>query len=180
MPYTVQDARDLLISSVLCPDPVLYIDDRWLYDQKDELTKVVETNLINQKPKVTKRGEDITIVGAGYSAFLATQASMMVDALGVSAEVVDVRILNPLDLEVILMSVQKTGRLLVVDGGWSNCGFAGEIIASVCERINLSGFKCTPKRITLPDAPAPCSAPLEKIYYPDASLIMETANSMCN
>ena len=180
MPSSVSDARDLLISSVLCPDPVLYIDDRWLYDQTDVLDSVVETNLVQQMPKVTKAGKDITIVGAGYSAFLAKQVSEIVGASGISAEVVDVRILNPLDPKIILDSVQTTRRLLVIDGGWSNCGFAGEIIARVCERMKPSQLKCSPKRVTLPESPAPCSSVLEKLYYPEASSIADIAISMCD
>lgn len=180
MPSSVADARDLLISSVLCPDPVLYIDDRWLYDQTEELGPVSHITLRNEQPSVTKNGEDITVVGAGYSAFLAQQAGNMVNASGISAEVIDVRVLNPFKSECIIASVRKTGRLIVIDGGWSNCGFAGEIIASVCERLSPSELKCMPQRITLPDAPAPCSSALEKLYYPDASIIVPKLISMCD
>ena len=180
MPSSVADARDLLISSVLCPDPVLYIDDRWLYDQTDKLGPVDHIDLRDEQPNVTKTGEDITVVGAGYSAFLAQQVSELAKNSGVSAEVIDVRILNPLNPDRIIESVRKTGRLMVIDGGWSNCGFAAEIIASVCERLTPSELKCTPQRVTLPDAPAPCSSVLEKLYYPDASTIVPKLISMCD
>ena len=179
MPSSVADARDLLISSVLCPDPVLYIDDRWLYDQTDELGAVHHTDLRNEQPNVTKIGEDITVVGAGYSAFLAQQVSNLAEASGISAEVIDVRVLNPFNPNRVIKSVRKTGRLMVIDGGWANCGFAGEIIASVCERLHPSELKCMPQRITLPDAPAPCSSALEKFYYQDASTILPKLISIC-
>ena len=65
MPSTVADARDLLIASVLCKDPVIYIDDRWLYEQEDNLPKIVELDLKTQKPKITSKGKDVTIVASG-------------------------------------------------------------------------------------------------------------------
>ena len=71
-----------------------------------------------------------------------------------------------------LPSVEKTGRLCVVDGGWKNCGLAGEIIASVLERIDLKRMCNKPMRITLPDAPAPTSSKLEEIYYPSVETIV--------
>lgn len=178
MPSSVADARDLLVASVLCPDPVLYIDDRWLYEQIDDLPPVVEIDLRKEGPKCLIEGKDLTIVGSGYSALLAMQARDLLDKSGLSAEVIDLRVLNPFVPDIILKSVRKTGRLLVVDGAWRNCGFAGEVIASVVEQINLSDFKARPKRITLPEAPAPTSHILEKIYYPNANQILKEAQSL--
>ena len=178
MPSSVADARDLLVASVLCPDPVLYIDDRWLYEQIDDLPPVVELDLRKEGPKCLIEGKDLTIVGSGYSTLLAMQARDLLDKSGLSAEVIDLRVLNPFVPDIILKSVRKTGRLLVVDGAWRNCGFAGEVIASVVEQINLSDFKARPKRITLPEAPAPTSHILEKIYYPNANQILKEAQSL--
>lgn len=178
MPSSVADARDLLVASVLCPDPVLYIDDRWLYEQIDDLPPLVELDLRKEGPKCLIEGKDLTIVGSGYSTLLAMQARDLLDKSGLSAEVIDLRVLNPFVPDIILKSVRKTGRLLVVDGAWRNCGFAGEVIASVVEQINLSDFKARPKRITLPEAPAPTSHILEKIYYPNANQIFKEAQSL--
>lgn len=174
MPATVADARDLLISSVLCNDPVLYIDDRWLYELTDDLPEVNETSLAHEEPKYLKRGNDITLVAAGYSVQLCLDAAAILQREGISAEVIDLRIINPLKPDLIIQSVCKTKRLVVVDGGWSNCGLAGEIIATVVERINLNQLVMKPKRITLPDAPAPTSCTLENIYYPNANSIANT------
>ena len=85
------------------------------------------------------------MVGAGYSAYLAQKVAAEIRAMGLTADVIDVRVLNPFDPEIILRSVSKTGKLLVVDGGWSNCGFAGEVIASVCERLDPSKLICSPQ-----------------------------------
>ena len=91
---------------------------------------------------------------------------------GVFAEVIDLRILNPFSPESIVASVSKTGRLLVLDGGWSPCGMAGEVIASVIERVSPATLKKSPIRVTLPFSPAPTSRVLEKAYYPTGEMIL--------
>jgi len=168
MPATVSDARDLLVAAVLCDDPVMYIDDRWLYELEDDLAPITELDLATQGPRCLAAGSDITIVGAGYSTQLAMKARQALGGQSVSAEVIDLRVLNPFEPKAIIASVQKTGRLLVVDGGCRNAGFAGEVIASVAERVDPSSLRKPPRRLTLPDAPAPTSRVLERLYYPTA------------
>ena len=166
MPSTVSDARDLLIASVLCKDPVIYIDDRWLYDVEGELGPVVELDLTKEGPRRLVSGVDVSIVGSSYSSYIAHEAASVLNLEGYSVEVIDVRVLNPLNADLIIESVRKTGRLIVVDGGWKNSGFAAEIIAAVVECVGLDYLKQPPCRICLPSAPAPTSRVLEKIYYP--------------
>lgn len=178
MPYTVTDARDLLIASVLSPDPVMYIDDRWLYDQVEELEPVQELDLKTQGPRVLSSGTDLTIVGSSFSTRLAKEASDILALEGISAEVVDLRVLNPFDPDIICKSVQKTGRLLVVDGGWRTCGFSSEVISCVSEGLPPEKMKHSPVRVTLPDCPAPTSRALEKIYYPDVNKVVDAAKSL--
>ena len=166
MPYSVSDARDLLIASVLSGDPVVYIDDRWLYPNEEELKPIREYNLKTQGPKIIKSGNDLTLVSAGYSTHLALEASRILSNQGIEAEVIDMRVLNPISPKLIIESVMKTGRLVAIDGGWSPAGFAGEIIASTTESINPRLLKSSPRRVTLPFAPAPSAPSLEDIYYP--------------
>lgn len=165
MPATAEDARDLLISSVLCDSPVMYIDDRWLYERRGELAPVVERPLSQEGPRIRRMGTDITLVGAGHSAYLCEQAGEMLAESGVSAEVIDLRVINPLDPSLIIDSVKRTRRVCVVDGGWRTAGLAGEIIATLAEAIELGSLYAPPARITLPPAPAPTSKALEDIYY---------------
>ena len=172
MPSTVSDARDLLIASVLCPDPVMFIDDRWLYNQEDKLFPVVELNLIDQKPEVSISGTDITIVSSGHTSLLSRQAAEKLKKNNISAEVIDVRILNPFYAEEIISSVEKTRNLLVVDSGTLTAGFSAEIIAKVVENIPNDCLLNKPKRLALPDAPAPTSRVLEKDYYLDSKDIV--------
>jgi pyruvate dehydrogenase E1 component beta subunit len=178
MPATPRDARDLLISAVLCDDPVLYIDDRWLYDWEDELPPIEESPLEREGPRILLPGGDLTLVGAGYTTRLCLLAAQTLAGEGVRAEVIDLRVLNPLDASAIVESVARTGRLLVADGGWRTCGMAGEIIARVSETLPPGAWKQAPGRLTLPDAPAPTSAPLERAYYFGESELVTAARGL--
>lgn len=180
MPSTPQDARDLLIDSVLCDDPVVYIDDRWLYERQAVLPPVAEGDLRTARAQVRRAGSDVTLVGCGYSAFLCEQAAEKLAGSGTSCEVVDPRVINPLDEDTIIESCARTRALCVVDGGWRNSGFAGEVLAIVSERLGPGALRCAPVRITLPDAPAPTSRPLEKIYYPTVETVVEVVRKLLN
>ena len=178
MPSTPRDARDLLIASTLCDDPVVYIDDRWLYSKTEELGAVSENKLSSVGPRVTRIGRDVTLVGAGYSSSLCSLAAYELDKIGISSEVIDLRVLNPFNPEEVIKSVEHTRRLLVVDGGWGNCGFAGEVLASVVERVSIGTFKSPPKRLQLPNAPAPAASSLEKKYYPNLHDVIRVASEL--
>jgi pyruvate/2-oxoglutarate/acetoin dehydrogenase E1 component len=166
MPSTPADARDLLIAASLGNDPVVFIDDRWLYELEADLPPVdPKLRLSAVRPRVDIAGTDVTLAACSHSAQLCRLAAAELKARGVSAEVVDLRVLNPFDAGPVLESVRKTGRLLAVDGDWSTCGMAAEVIARVAEGLPPSALRASPRRLTLPDAPAPTSKPLEKAYY---------------
>jgi pyruvate dehydrogenase E1 component beta subunit len=178
MPATVKDARDLLIASVLCDDPVMFIDDRWLYEQEDVLPPPREINLADEGPEIRKPGKDITLVSCSYPLRQCLEAARSLAERGIDAEVIDLRVLNPLKRGPIVHSVRKTGRLLAVDGDWTTCGMAAEIIASALEGLEPGILKKGPARITLPDAPAPTSKPLEQAYYFQVKDIVQKATEM--
>ena len=165
MPYDANDARDLLISSVLADDPVVFMDDRWLYDEEfpDKGLKLLD--LKDVKPKIIKAGKDITIVGIGFTVKKIMDCKHELSELNIDPEIIDLRLLNPINYSTIINSVKKTKRLVVVDGDWSSCGLASEIITSVVETVNLQDLISNPKRVTLVDAPAPTSKYLENDYY---------------
>ena len=178
MPATPADARDLLISAVLCDDPVLYIDDRWLYEWESSIPPVIERPLEEEGSRLLAQGTDLTLVGASYSTKLCLDAAEELRLLGVSTSVIDIRILNPLDPGVVIQSALETRRLLVVDGGWRNCGFAGEIVAQVAEGTHSGALIRPPVRLTLPDAAAPTSGPLERDYYTTVSQVVKAVETM--
>ena len=178
MPSTVRDARDLLVSSVLSNDPVIFIDDRWLYEQEDFLPDIEEISLNNIRPQFLNSGNDLTIAGAGYSSFIAKKASLVLNEFNISTDVIDLRVINPFHNETLIDSLQRTGRLLVIDGGWRNCSLSSEILASVFEFHGVIKMKSPPKRLTLLDMPAPTAHNLEKLYYPNVDKIISIAKDL--
>lgn len=175
MPSTVADARDLLIASVLCDDPVIYIDDRWLYDQVDILPPVVECPLTAVKPQLITQGSDITVVSSGYSTKVSLEAlELLKTQSGFSADLIDLRVLTPFDHSLIVDSVKRTRRLLVVDGGTRTAGFSAEVICATVENISTGTLLTPPVRVTLPDAPAPTATNLENIYYFNSETIFNS------
>lgn len=181
MPSSVKDARDLLIASVLCSDPVLFIEDRWLYDIEEEIPEIELLNL-HEEPTCIKRieGNSLTVVSNSYCTSIAKNVIERINKSGNSIELIDVRILNPMRYDVIVESVSKTGALLVIDGGWTNSGFAGEIIAGVMERVDPKIMRMKPVRLNTLDAPAPTSKVLEKEYYVSEEKIESTINQILN
>lgn len=176
MPATPYDVKGLLISSIEDNNPVMFIEHRWLYNITGHVPEGVYRVPLGQA-KVVKEGDDLTIVATSYMTLEAIRATEMLAKDGINAEVVDVRTLRPLDTELIINSVRKTGRLIVADTGWKTGGFSAEIVAQVAEEpsINLKG---SPRRVALPDSPTPTSWALSQYYYPRAVHIIATAREM--
>jgi pyruvate dehydrogenase E1 component beta subunit len=144
------------------------------------LPPVREGDLRAARAQGRRSGGDVTLVGCGYSAYLCEQAAEQLAAHGIECDVIDPRVINPLDEEAIIRSCERTRALCVVDGSWRNSGFAAEIVALVAERLGPSALRHAPVRITLPDAPAPTSKPLEKLYYPTVDTVVEKVGGMLN
>lgn len=164
MPASARDAKGLLLSAIADPNPVVFIEHRWLHGT----TGFVPRGYYNEpigKAKVVSRGRDLTIVASSYLTVECLKTAQILESLKASIEIIDLRSISPLDTQTILTSVQKTGRLLVVDNGWHSFGVAAEIMARVSEHKHKM-LKCAPRRITLPDLPTPTSWALAKTYYP--------------
>lgn len=181
MPSSVQDAQDMLIAASQSEDPVLYIDDRWCYDQIAEIDPAQSTDINSFKPCVRRYGSDVTVVASGYSTVQSLRVAERLEKQnGIKCEVIDLRQINPLDHGEIVKSVNKTGLLCAVDGGWSNCGLAGEVIALASENVIPQSFKKSPVRLTLTASPAPSAANLENVYYTTDVDIEEAIVSLVN
>ena len=164
MPTTPYDVKGLLISSIEDNNPVIFIEHRWLYNMYEHVPEAMYRVPIG-KSKIIRGGEDITIASTSYMTIESIKASRITEKLGISPEIVDIRTIKPLDTNLIIESVKKTGRLLVIDSGWKSGGIAGEVIASVVEEA-FDYFKSKPQRIALPDIPTPTSHSLTRHYYP--------------
>ena len=163
MPSTPYDVKGLLAASIADQNPVMFIDERWLYQVEGEVPE--EPYMVPIGSAAIRRpGKDVTVAATSYMAHVSIEAAEALARRGIDIELVDVRTIKPLDEELILQSVRKTGRLVVVDAAWKTCGVAGEIAAIVGERA-FDYLKAPIRRVTLPDVPAPMSGPLEREYY---------------
>ena len=172
-PTSPHDAKGTLIAAIRDNNPVLYVEHRMLHFQSGPVPEEPYT-VAPGKARITLSGDDVTLVGISHMQLECQRAHHYLQGAGVAAEVIDPIWLAPLDLDTIATSVQKTGRLLVVDNGWSCCGAGAEIVAQVVERlqgqreirVGRLGFAPT----TCPTAPS-----LESLYYPSARTIAATA-----
>ncbi len=178
MPATAYDAKGLMIAALRDPNPVIFIDDRWLHRIEDIVPEEIYEVPIG-RGVIRRQGSDLTLVASSFMVHESLQAIQELAQKGLEVELIDLRTVKPLDQELIFESVKKTGRLLIADGGWKTCGLAAEISALVCESI-FEYLKAPIKRVTLPDCPAPASAPLEKSYYPTAETISLTIRELMN
>jgi|SRR5579872_6898984 len=169
MPATAHDAKGLLIAAVNDGNPVMYIDDRWLYAEQGQVPQEMYSTPIGQAA-IRRAGGDVTVVASSYLVPQALKAADDLASRGISAEVIDLRSIKPWDKATVYGSVGRTGRLVIADGGWRTCGVAAEIAASVAEEA-FDALRAPIVRVTLPDTPAPMSKQLEDAYYVDARQI---------
>jgi pyruvate/2-oxoglutarate/acetoin dehydrogenase E1 component len=169
MPYSPEDAFDLLVASVNCKDPVVYIDDRWLYDLTSDfsINERPILNLAEVAPVFIQRGHFATVVSSSYGVE-ASRRALQALSIGKSCDLIDLRVVSPISeesMEIIRASVRKTRRLIVVDAAWAECGISAEIITRVYEGLGSNIPVSSVKRVTLPASPAPCASSLEQVYY---------------
>jgi len=171
LPSTPYDAKGLLIASIEDDNPVIYVDDRWLYDYVGDVPEEIYTVPIG-KGIVRRKGSDVTVVATSYMVYEAMKAAKNLEKEGIDVEVIDLRSLKPLDEKLLFESVKKTGRLVIADGGWKTCGVGAEISARIAESNIFKQLKAPIIRVSLPDTPAPASSALEKVYYKKAEDIV--------
>ena len=176
MPTTPYDAKGLLISSIEDNNPVIFIEHRWLYNISGAVPEGVYRVPIG-KAKIIRAGSDITIAATSYMTLESIRAADALAKDGISAEVIDIRSLKPLDDNLIIESVKKTGRLIIVDSGYTSGGISAEVAARVSEKA-FNDLKGPIKRIGLPDCPGPTSPALSKFYYPRSGHIVKVARDI--
>ena len=175
-PTTPYDAKGCLIYAIRDNDPVMYVEHRILHFEKGPVPEISYT-VAPGKARITAEGDDVTLIGISHMQLECLRARYYLESVGIHAEVIDPIWLSPMDTETIAESARKTGRLCVVDNGWTTCGAGGEIIARVLEslqgkrelRVRRMGFAPT----TCPPTPT-----LEGLYYPNARTIASAAYSL--
>lgn len=176
MPATAYDAKGLLIDAVYDGNPVMYIDDRWLYGATSEVPEEMYRVPIG-KAAIRRPGTEITIVATSFMVSESMKAAAELEASGIEAEIIDLRSIKPWDKEAVLNSVRKTGALVVADTGWKTAGVAAEIVATVADEA-FDALRAPTRRVCLPDTPAPSSAALERVYYHHAPEIVAAVESV--
>jgi pyruvate/2-oxoglutarate/acetoin dehydrogenase E1 component len=176
VPANAADAKGLMISAILDDEPVIYIDHRWLHSDSGEVPEGLFQIPIG-KAHVAKEGTDLTIVAIGPMVQEALKAAEKMKESGHSIEVLNLRTIRPFDIEGILKSVEKTGRLVIADSDWPHFGVASAIISEVCQKAFLS-LKGAPAAVTWPNHPVPASYAIDTQYYPMAKEIIATASKV--
>lgn len=172
-PATPYDAKGCLIEAIRDPNPVLFVEQRMLHFLKGHVPAEPYT-LPFGRARVLRAGQDVTLVGISYMAVECLRAARHLEATGISAEVIDPVSLAPLDIAAIADSVRKTGRLLVVDTAWTNCGATAEILSRVVERLQEER-QILVSRMGYAPVVCPPTKSLERLFYPDPQTIAAEA-----
>lgn len=164
-PSTAEDAKGLLKSAIRCDDPVIFLESKILYGHRGEVPEGDHTVPLGQA-RVALEGEDVTVLAYGRMVDEALKAAEALLEHGVTTEVLDLRTLAPLDAEAVKSSLEKTGRLVVVEEGTLTGGVGAEIVARVTEEC-FDYLQAPPKRVAASDTPVPSSRTLERAAIPD-------------
>jgi acetoin:2,6-dichlorophenolindophenol oxidoreductase subunit beta len=164
MPATPMDAKGLLLESIFDPNPVIFLEHRWLHNTEGHVPKG-NFRIPLGKADVIRQGVDITIVALSTMVPEALRASNLLTKLGVECEVINLRSISPLDWTTVFNSIKKTGRLLALDTANESYSVSAEVIAR-CSIDCWSSLVCSPQRIAMPDIPVPTSFALTKSLYP--------------
>jgi pyruvate/2-oxoglutarate/acetoin dehydrogenase E1 component len=175
-PATPFDAKGCLIAAIRDDNPVLFVEHRLLHFQSGPVPE--KAYLVPPgKARITATGTDVTLVGISSMQTECLGAQRYLQEIGIAAEVIDPIWLSPLDLDTITESVERTGRLLVVDNGWVCCGAGAEIVAGVAERL-MSVRDVRVRRLGFAPVPCPTTPVLEELFYPNARTIAGTARDL--
>jgi pyruvate/2-oxoglutarate/acetoin dehydrogenase E1 component len=177
-PANAHDVKGCMIAAIRDNNPVIFIEHRLLYATEGYVpTGSYEVTL--GQARILTKGSDVTIVAISHMVMEALRAKQHLEAIGISAEVIDPITLWPLDMDTIMKSAQKTGRLLIVDNAWLTCGASSEIMTRAVEMSQNEG-KETPVLARMGFAPTTCptTRPLENLFYPNGRTIAAKAYEM--
>lgn len=176
-PYSASDHKGLLKSAIRDPNPVVFLENELLYGHKHEVSEE-EFMIEIGKSAILKNGSDITITAFSLQVENALNAAAELEKENISAEVIDLRTLRPLDTQTIINSVQKTNRILSIEESWPFAGIGAEISAQVTEQA-FDYLDAPIARITGKDIPIPYAANLEKLALPSVKEIVTKAKEIC-
>ena len=178
MPYSAADAKGLLKAAIRDPNPVIFLENEILYGRSFEVPVLDDFTIPFGKAKVWRDGTDVTIVSFGIGMTYALEAADHLAKDGISAEVIDLRTLRPIDYDTLLASVQKTNRCVTVEEGWPVGAIGNHLAATIMTRafdyLDAPVLNCTGK-----DVPMPYAANLEKLALVTTAEVVEAVKSVC-
>jgi pyruvate dehydrogenase E1 component beta subunit len=177
-PYSAADAKGLLKSAIRDPNPVIFLENEILYGHSFPVPKLDDFLVPIGKAKIVQAGTDVTIVAWSMGMTYALKAAEELAKDNIHAEVIDLRTLKPMDLETIITSVKKTGRIVTVEEGWRQSGVGAEIAAGVTEQA-FDWLDAPITRVTGKDVPMPYAANLEKLALPSVAEVVAAAKAVC-
>eukprot|EP00835_Amoeboradix_gromovi_P004858 NODE_409_length_9212_cov_0.585537.p2 type:complete len:340 gc:universal NODE_409_length_9212_cov_0.585537:238-1257(+) len=183
-PWSAEDAKGLLKSAIRDPNPVVFLENEILYNQEFQVSdEVLGSDFVLPigKAKIEREGTDVTLVGHSRSVGQCLEAATILESKGISCEVINLRSIRPLDTKTIFESVQKTNRIISVEGGWPAFGVGSEIAAQIMEDPDTFDALDAPlQRITGADVPMPYAKSLEDACLPGVKDIERLAMKICN
>lgn len=173
VPSSPYEAKGLMTQAIRDDDPVIFFEHKVMYDEEEEVPDDAYTIPFGEA-RITREGDDVTIVAIGRMVGFANQAADELSKSGISATVVDPRTTSPLDIDTILECVEETGRLVVVDESNPRCSMASDIAATVAQRA-FKALKGPVQMVTAPHTPVPFAPELEDLYLPSPAKIVDAA-----
>ena len=177
MPSTPQDAKDLLFNSIFDPNPVIFLEHRWLHNTIGKVSDKFIKNI--GKASILREGNQITIISMSYLSIESLKAAHYLKSRNIEVEVIDLCSIKPIDWETIFNSINKTGRVIVCDTGFKTCSVSAEIISEISSKL-FNSLKSSPIRLAMPDVPEPTSFGLTKGFYIRAGDIAAKCLEMLN
>ncbi len=177
-PFSAADAKGLLKAAIRDPNPVVFLEHEILYGQSFDVPRADDWIVPIGKASVVREGSDVTIVSFSRGMIYALDAAEALEADNVSAEVIDLRTLRPLDMATIIESVKKTNRIVTVEESWPVCSVGTEICACVTQQA-FDYLDAPPIQVAGADVPMPYAANLEALALPTSKQVAEAAKSVC-
>ncbi|MDE2318123.1 MAG: pyruvate dehydrogenase complex E1 component subunit beta [Rhodospirillales bacterium] len=176
-PWSAADAKGLLRAAIRDPNPVIFLENEILYGHSFEVPEDEDFILPIGKAKVEREGTDVTIITFSIMVDVALKAAEALAEQGISAEVINLRTIRPLDIETIAASVKKTSRVVSLEEGWPFAGIGSEIIATVVEHC-FDWLDAPPARVAGVDVPMPYAANLEKLALPQPGWVVDAVKKL--
>ena len=178
MPYSASDAKGLLKQAIRDPNPVIFLENEIMYGKSFDVPDLPDFTIPFGKARIWRKGTDVTIVSFGIGMTYALEAADKLAEDGISAEVIDLRTLRPIDYDTVLASVQKTNRCVTVEEGWPIGSIGNHLSATIMQRafdyLDAPVINCTGK-----DVPMPYAANLEKLALTTTAEVVEAVKSVC-